>query len=253
MKNQRQDVTHSDNLEGPFWLDPTPVAFPPTHLALKEPNGLLAVGGDLTPDWLRHAYSKGIFPWFSEDEPILWWTPSPRSVLFLNRINIRKSLRKVLKKTALKVTFDTQFDEVIEACAYAPRPGQDGTWITEEMLEAYRNLHQLGIAHSVEVWQGTTLVGGLYGVSIGRVFFGESMFSNVSNASKIGFTALCAHLSYWGFRMIDTQMETDHLNAFGAELINRDTFEHILKEDTVLEGKEHSWTVELDWAHFFSP
>jgi len=236
----------------PFWLDAHPVVFPPTHLALEDPNGLLAVGGALTPEWLTYAYSKGIFPWFSDGDPIMWWTPSPRSVLFLENMKIRRSLKKTLRKTEFTVTMDQAFDLVIKTCASVPRSDQDGTWITNEMLEAYQQLHKKGIAHSVEVWNGKLLVGGLYGIAIGKVFFGESMFSKASDASKIGFVALCEQLKAWEFRMIDTQMETDHLNAFGAELIGRTEFETVLKQDIQKNFPPTSWRFEIDWHQSFT-
>ncbi len=216
---------------GPFWLPESPARFPPTHLAAREPSGLLAVGGDLTPEWLLEAYRHGIFPWFNADEPVLWWTPDPRCVLMTDQVKIRRSLRKVMKKSGWRVSFDTQFDRVIRACAETPRPGQEGTWLSERMIHAYTTLHSLGYAHSVEVWWEDELVGGLYGVSLGKVFFGESMFSWRPDASKIALVRLAQQLQAWGFRMIDCQVPTDHLMSMGATLLPRAEFERILNED----------------------
>jgi len=210
---------------GPFWLPPTPARFPPTHLAAREPNGLRAVGGDLTPEWLLEAYRHGIFPWFNADEPVLWWTPDPRCVLLPEAVKVRRSLRKVMKKPGWRVTFDADFETVIRACAETPRPGQSGTWLSERMIHAYTTLHSLGHAHSVEVWWEDELVGGLYGVSLGRVFFGESMFSHRSDASKIALVRLAERLQAWGFNMIDCQVPTDHLISMGAILLPRSEFE----------------------------
>lgn len=225
----------------PFWLDENKIQFPPTHLALEDPNGLLAVGGSLTEDWLLEAYSKGIFPWFNEDDPILWWSPNPRSVLLIDDLKISKSLAKLIRQQKFTITFDKQFSEVIRQCAEIDRPEQEGTWIIDKMLIAYNALHQQGHAHSVEVWLDNTLVGGLYGVAIGKVFFGESMFAKVSNASKIALVSLTEQLKKWEFRLIDTQVETPHLNSLGAKLISRKEFEDILLEDTIKEFKPHKW------------
>ena len=171
--------------EGPFWLDPQsdPAQFPDPGYALEEPNGLLAVGGDLSPARLLNAYRQGIFPWYSNDQPILWWSPDPRAVLFPDKFRISRSLRKTLRKCPFRVTLDTAFAAVIDACS-KPRGDNDGTWITDEMKQAYVQLHRIGFAHSVECWEGDELVGGLYGVSMGKVFFGESMFARTSDASE---------------------------------------------------------------------
>ncbi|HHJ38248.1 MAG: leucyl/phenylalanyl-tRNA--protein transferase [Methylothermaceae bacteria B42] len=199
--------------------------FPPIDEALSDPNGLLAVGGNLSPNRLLNAYRQGIFPWYNEGEPILWWSPDPRLVLFPEKLKVSRSLRKILKQKKFSVTFDQDFTGVIEACA-RPRIGYvgDGTWITPEMKLAYIRLHQLGHAHSVEAWQANELVGGLYGVAIGRVFFGESMFYHRSNASKVAFVTLVESLKRWDYALIDCQVHTQHLTAFGAETIPRKRF-----------------------------
>ncbi len=198
------------------------LSFPPAHLAIKE--GLLAVGGDLSPERLILAYRNGIFPWYSPGEPILWWSPDPRLVLYPDELRISKSLRKIIRKKSFLITFDKAFDAVIQACAEAKRAYGEGTWITDEMKSAYCALHRQGYAHSVEAWQGERLVGGLYGISIGRVFFGESMFSRVSNASKVAFVALVENLEHLDFKLIDCQVRTDHLIRFGAREIPRKSF-----------------------------
>ncbi len=236
----------------PFWLEPKPVMFPPTNLALTEPDGLLAVGGDLTPEWLLQAYSNGIFPWFNPGEPILWWTPTPRSVLFIDDLKIKRSLRKTIQKLewdeTLTVTLDQNFTDVMQACASVPREGQDGTWISPEMLTAYDSLHQSGHAHSVEVWQEGKLVGGLYGIAIGKMFFGESMFAKVSDSSKIALVALAMQLKAWGFELIDTQVETPHLNSLGACAISRVEFERLIHQQISQPFKPQKWQLSIDWA-----
>jgi len=205
------------------WLPPEPV-FPPADRALRDPNGLLAVGGDLSARRLLAAYRRGIFPWFSPGEPILWWSPDPRMALFPDEIRIARSLAKTLRNADYAVRLDTAFDAVIAACAATPRDGQSGTWIVPEMQAAYRELHALGHAHSVETWQAGRLVGGLYGVAIGQAFFGESMFSHRRDASKIALAHLCRFLAARGFGIIDCQMETAHLASMGARPIPRDDF-----------------------------
>ncbi|GKT12407.1 MAG: leucyl/phenylalanyl-tRNA---protein transferase [Thiomicrorhabdus sp.] len=235
----------------PFWLDKKPVLFPPSNLALDEPNGLLAVGGDLSPEWLLQAYSNGIFPWFNPGEPILWWTPTPRSVLFIDQLKIKRSLRKTIQQLQqshrLTVTLDTDFLAVMKSCAEVPRTDQEGTWITEEMLKAYNSLHQTGNAHSVEVWQDGELVGGLYGVAIGKMFFGESMFSKVTDSSKIALVALAMQLKEWEFELIDTQIETPHLNSLGASLVTRQQFEALIAEQTHRPFKAQKWQLSINW------
>jgi leucyl/phenylalanyl-tRNA--protein transferase len=196
-------------------------AFPPVRHALREPNGLLAFGGDLSPERLENAYRRGIFPWFSEGDPILWWSPDPRTVLFPDRLRVSRSLRKRLRRQTFKVTMDRDFGGVIRGCA-APRDAHGGTWILPEMVVAYEALHRRGIAHSVEVWQNDALVGGLYGVAVGGAFFGESMFSRATDASKVALVHLCERLTCWGFGLIDCQMRTEHLVSLGAIEIPRD-------------------------------
>lgn len=198
--------------------------FPPIETALKEPNGLLAIGGKLETNRLISAYRQGIFPWFSADEPVMWWSPDPRMVLFPEELKVSRSLKKVINKSIFDIRFNTAFRAVMQACGEAERPDQAGTWITNEMLEAYCKLHTLGFAHSVEAWQDGQLVGGCYGVKINQMFYGESMFHHVSDASKVAFVHLVNHLQAQGVGLIDCQMKTDHLARFGAREINRATF-----------------------------
>ncbi len=202
------------------WLPAEPV-FPPASRALRDPNGLLAAGGDLSPERLLAAYRQGIFPWYSAGEPILWWSPDPRMVLFPDAMRITRSLAKTLKNADYEVRLDTAFAQVVAACAATPRPGQSGTWITAEMQAAYARLHALGHAHSVEVWRAGRLIGGLYGVTVGRVFCGESMFSHATDASKIALAHLCRYLAARGYGIIDCQMETAHLASLGARPLPR--------------------------------
>ena len=203
--------------------------FPPVHLALEEPNGLLAFGGDLSPERLKLAYRQGIFPWFSEGEPLLWWSPAPRMVLFPEEVKISRSLRKRLKRGDFQVTYNQAFSQVIHACAELRRH-REGTWITPEMEAAYTQLHQEGVAQSVEVWQEQQLVGGLYGLALGRVFFGESMFSRVSDASKVALVSLAQRLNALEFNLIDCQVHSPHLASLGAREISRDEFLSLLKQ-----------------------
>lgn len=196
--------------------------------ALAEPDGLLAIGGDLREERLLLAYQNGIFPWFSEDDPILWYAPHERCVIFPAHIKISKSMSKVIHSGTFEVTIDQVFSQVIEACASVPRAGQDGTWITREMQEAYIKLHRLGYAHSIEVWQNQQLVGGLYGIQINTVFCGESMFSKVSNASK---TALIYLATKMDFELIDCQLPNEHLISLGAEMISRAAYLEILQKN----------------------
>lgn len=198
--------------------------FPPLATALSEPNGLLAVGGDLAPERLLAAYRRGIFPWYSPGEPILWWSPDPRMVLFPAEFKVSRSLGRTLRRGGYEVRLDTAFARVIAACAQTPRRGQHGTWIVPEMQAAYRRLHELGLAHSVETWVDGELVGGLYGIALGRMFYGESMFSWRSDASKIAVAHLAAYLEKLGFGMVDCQMHTTHLASLGAREIPRDDF-----------------------------
>jgi leucyl/phenylalanyl-tRNA---protein transferase len=204
-----------------FRLVDEPV-FPPPDYA--DPSGLLAVGGDLSKERLLEAYRVGIFPWYSDDQPILWWSPDPRLILDLKDFKISRSLRKTLKKGVFEVTFDHAFEEVIQACAAVPREAQNGTWITAEMQEAYINLHGLGYAHSVETWLGGKLAGGLYGVSLGKCFFGESMFHLKTDASKVALATLVEKLKSWDFHFIDSQMTTEHMVRLGAKELPRRIF-----------------------------
>lgn len=203
--------------------------FPPLASALREPNGLLAAGGDLSPQRLIAAYTHGIFPWFNPGDPILWWSPDPRMVLFPGELKVSRSLRKTLNKQPFEIHFDTAFQQVMEACA-APRDEHGGTWIAPAMIAAYTELHRQGLAHSVESWRDNQLVGGLYGVSLGRMFYGESMFSSVTDASKIAFVHLVKQLEIWGYGMIDCQMKTAHLASLGAREISRAEFSQKLTE-----------------------
>ena len=209
----------------PIWLtEDAPVhAFPDVDYAMLQPNGLLAVGGDLSPARLLHAYRRGIFPWFSDAQPILWWAPDPRAVLLPRGIRVSRSLRKTLRREVFQVSFDRAFDRVIRACA-APRARQNDTWITGPMIDAYCELHARGFAHSVECWQDDELAGGLYGVAIGKVFFGESMFSRVADASKVALATLCG----CGYELIDCQLPSDHLKRMGATEIPRREFMELL-------------------------
>jgi leucyl/phenylalanyl-tRNA--protein transferase len=197
--------------------------FPPVEFALRDPNGLLAAGADLSPERLLDAYARGIFPWFGDDDPLLWWSPDPRMVLAVSDIRVSRSLRRVLRSGRFDVTMDTAFAEVMAGCA-EPRAEQDGTWITPEMTRAYGRLAALGFAHSVEVWSDGRLAGGLYGVAIGRMFFGESMFSRVSDASKVALVHLVRQLERWGLPIIDCQMSTPHLASLGARDVARADF-----------------------------
>ena len=197
--------------------------FPPVDLALQVPNGLLAAGGDLTPERLLAAYREGVFPWFGDEDPILWWSPDPRMVLYTNEVHVSRSLNKVINANRFRVTLDQAFRDVIKGCAGARRD-HEGTWITQAMEEAYVRLAELGHAHSVEAWQGDTLVGGLYGVTVGRMFFGESMFTRVTDASKVTLVTLARQLERWKMPLIDCQMSTPHLASLGARDVPRTDF-----------------------------
>lgn len=214
--------------------------FPPLEQALDEPNGLIAVGGCLSPQRIISAYRHGIFPWFNPGEPILWWSPDPRSVLFPDHLYVSRSLAKTLRKQAFQIRHDSAFSKVIEACA-APRRAQGGTWITNDMKGAYLQLHELGIAHSFEAWQHGQLVGGLYGIGIGRVFFGESMFHRVTDASKVVFVHLVTQLTAWGYRLIDCQVSSEHLFSLGAEEIPRAAFAKLLDQLCVQAPSPDAW------------
>lgn len=215
------------------------IAFPPAHLASKE--GLLAVGGDLSRKRLLHAYRMGIFPWFSHDEPILWWSPDPRLVLYPHEIKISKTLKKIIRKGVFKVTMDTAFAQVITQCAQIRLQINQGTWIVEDMIDAYCKLHETGFAHSVEAWYQGDLAGGLYGVSLGRCFFGESMFTRISNASNVALVKLVEYLNALSFDMIDCQLTTQHLLRFGAREIPRVKFLKQLEKSLKASTKIGKW------------
>ena len=218
------------------WLEPED-PFPPVHTALRHPNGLLAAGGSLAVSTLLDAYARGIFPWFNEDEPVMWWSPDPRMVLVPRELHVARSLARHMRKGAHEVRVDTAFEAVMGACA-APRASGDGTWIGERMIRAYARLHAAGYAHSVETWMDGELAGGLYGVAIGRAFFGESMFTRRTDASKIALVSLVRLLDRWGFGLIDCQMRTAHLASFGAREIPREEFLRTLGE---LTAQPHGW------------
>lgn len=215
-------------------------AFPALDQALEEPNGLIAVGGCLSPQRILNAYRCGIFPWFNDDEPILWWSPNPRLVLFPAHLNISRSLRKTLRKQCFEIRYDSAFSTVIRACA-APRNEDGGTWITSDMHLAYNQLHELGIAHSFEAWQDGELVGGLYGIAIGQVFFGESMFHRKTDASKVVLVHSVQQLSQWGYQLIDCQVSSDHLLSLGAEEIPRRQFASYLDQLCRLQPDISAW------------
>ena len=220
------------------------IAFPPVHLA--GPEGLLAVGGDLSTKRLLRAYREGIFPWFSDDDPILWWSPDPRLVLFPDEFKVSKSLNKVLRKGGFKVTTDRAFDRVIDACARLQQPGQAGTWIGNDMIRAYNRLHDLGYAHSVETWHDGELSGGLYGVSLGNCFFGESMFTLVDNASKIALYTLVSDFKCLAHGLIDCQVKTTHLISLGAREIHRKEFMDLLDRAMKAKTRKGKWTIQAN-------
>lgn len=206
-----------------------------------DPDGLLAVGGDLSPQRLLTAYSNGIFPWYADDSPILWWSTDPRLVLIPDELHVPRSLRRLLNKGTFSFTMDTHFEAVIRQCACCPRPEQDGTWIVEDMVEAYIMLHELGYAHCVEAWQDGELVGGLYGISLGSVFYGESMFYKVPDASKAAFVVFVEQLRKWGFSLVDCQQTTDHLLRFGARELPRFRFLAMVQEAMDVRTREGVW------------
>jgi len=223
----------------PVYSLPEEIVFP--HAQLAEEDGLLAIGGDLSAERLLTAYANGIFPWYSDDSPILWWSPDPRMVLFPDKFKRSKSLRRTVEKNIFEVRFDSKFEDVIRNCGLAKRPEQEGSWITNEMLEAYTRLHKLGFAHSVETYVDGELVGGLYGVSIGKAFFGESMFHHKTDASKVALWHLVDKLIEWDFDFIDAQQETAHLKSLGAEPIERKKFLNLLEIAVRKEGVTGSW------------
>jgi leucyl/phenylalanyl-tRNA--protein transferase len=203
--------------------------FPPVSEAY--PDGILAIGGDLSPERLQLAYKSGIFPWFEDGEPIIWWSPNPRMILFLDDLIVSKSMRNILNRNIFKVTFNQNFRDVISNCQKIKREGQNGTWITNDMIEGYCKLNELGIAKSVEVWQNDELVGGLYGVDLGHIFCGESMFSKLSNASKVAFIALVNQLKKGNYKLLDCQVYNEHLESLGCREIDRADFIEILKSE----------------------
>jgi leucyl/phenylalanyl-tRNA--protein transferase len=220
--------------------------FPPLERALDEPNGLLAAGGGLGVPRLLDAYSRGIFPWFGEGDPVLWWSPDPRMVLATNRVHISRTLRRRLKKADYRVTLDRAFADVLTECA-APRRDDTGTWLVPSMKRAYQRLHDAGVAHSIEVWMdGDVLAGGLYGVSLGRMFYGESMFTRRTDGSKIAIVFLCAQLARWGFPLIDCQMRTAHLERLGAAEIPRRQFVEVLEQLVARPVIPGPWTIDDD-------
>ena len=218
------------------------LAFP--HPEQSEPGGLLAVGGDLEPERLLLAYSAGIFPWYEQGQPILWHSPDPRAVLLPEALRVSRSLGRTLRRGRYEVRLDTAFEAVVRGCAEAPRPGGDGTWITADMQHAYARLHALGFAHSAEAWEAGCLVGGLYGVSLGGTFFGESMFAARRDASKVAFVALMEQLVRWGFDLVDCQMQTSHLERFGAVLWPRDRFLEVLARSIGRPTRRGRWRLE---------
>ena len=219
--------------------------FPLVESALTEPDGLLAAGGTLSARRLTDAYRRGIFPWFNEGDPILWWSPDPRTVLRPSQVHVSHSLRKRLKKRAFAVTVDAAFEQVLDGCA-GPRAGEAGTWLSPAMRRAYTTLHRSGLGHSVEVWMDGELAGGLYGVALGRMFFGESMFTRRTDASKIAIVQLCAQLVRWDMPLIDCQLETDHLVSLGAECLPRPRF--IAELERLVAASAPSWTLDADLA-----
>ena len=224
-----------------FRLSPE-IVFPPPSLSL--PDGLLAVGGDLSVERLLLAYRSGIFPWYSDGDPILWWSPDPRMLLFPEDFHIAKRLERTIKQGVFEARMDTAFDEVIDGCAAARGPKRESTWITGEMREAYCRLHREGYAHSVETWLNGELVGGLYGVSLGACFFGESMFSRVPNASKVAIAALVRQVSRWDFPFIDCQLHNPHLDSLGAREVPREEFLHMLQSALARPTRRGAWTFD---------
>ena len=219
--------------------------FPPVEQALVEPNGLLAAGGDLSPARLLDAYARGIFPWFNDEDPVLWWSPDPRMVLLPRELHLSRSLRRTIRTQEFTVTFDRAFQGVMEGCA-GPRDKQDGTWITADMMRAYTRMAELGHAHSVEAWADGQLAGGLYGVAVGRIFYGESMFTRRSNASKVAVSWLARQLDRWQFELIDCQMSTEHLASLGAREVPRADFLRRLERGIALPPVPLPWVIEDD-------
>ncbi len=237
------------------YLDPSrPDAFPSVESALDEPDGLLAAGGDLSPERLLAAYRRGIFPWYSDEQPILWWSPASRTVFDTANVHVPRRLARWLRDCHWEIRADSAFAAVMRACA-APRARERGTWITDDMFAAYRRLHELGHAHSVEAWDGERLVGGIYGIAIGRMFFGESMFSATTNGSKVALLGLCAALREWNFPLLDAQIASDHLFTLGACELSREQFCARVAALSGESGREGSWRehfpaiVPADLAH----
>ncbi len=233
----------------PYWIprNASPYDFPPLEDALAHPDGLLAVGGDLTPGRIIVAYRLGIFPWYNDDEPILWWSPAQRLVLFPECLKVSRSLRKTIRQGKFTVTMDQTFPEVIKACA-GTRHNQCGTWITGEMQKAYCKLHDYGFAHSVESWHEGRLVGGLYGIALGKVFFGESMFSHETDASKVAFAHFVWQLQRWGYELIDCQVQTNHLQSLGAVEIPRQQYRALLDQLCKVRGQMGTWQFDTEEA-----
>ncbi len=223
-----------------YWLADDSLDFPDPGGANED--GLVALGGDLSPERLLNAYNQGLFPWFNEGDPILWWSPDPRFVLFPGELKVSKSMRPYFNQRKFEVTYDADFRAVITACQQMYRPGQGGTWITDDMVEAYCQLHRLGFAHSVEVWKDKKLVGGLYGIALGRIFFGESMFAKASNASKFGFISLVRRLEEHGYTLIDCQQETRHLASLGGRGIPRSGFLQYLADNDMEKTERGKWS-----------
>ncbi len=228
-----------------FWLNENELSFP--HPALAEPGGLLAVGGDLDADRLLLAYRNGIFPWFEEEGQFYWYSPEPRWVLFPAELRVHKSMRSIFNGNKFRYTLDTDFEGVMRACAETQRgPEHEGSWITPAFVAAYSQLHRQGVAHSVEVWQGDRLVGGLYGIALGKVFYGESMFTRVPNASKAGFITLVRALEKAGFRLVDCQQQTAHLESLGARGINRELFLEYLAGNVYEKTLVGQWSLDAN-------
>ncbi len=230
------------------WLDPSD-PFPPVESALRNPNGLLAAGADLSTGRLLDAYSRGIFPWYSEDEPLLWWSPDPRMVLAVGDLRVSRSLRRRIRSGIFTLTFDAAFQEVMIACGHIRR--DDGTWITSEMIDGYTELHRLGYAHSVEAWRGNELVGGVYGMALGRMFYGESMFARATDASKVALAYLVRQLARWKFELIDCQMSTPHLASLGACDIPRCEFLVRIRELVARPPVPSPWRFDDEIAQTF--
>ncbi|MBL9016341.1 MAG: leucyl/phenylalanyl-tRNA--protein transferase [Myxococcales bacterium] len=223
------------------------LVFPPVHLA---EDGLLALGGDLRPERLLLAYTQGIFPWYAENLPILWHSPDPRMIMTTRDLVVQKSLKKVIRRRPYTLKMDTAFVDVLLGCSSVPRPGQTGTWLIPEMIDAYTKLHELGFAHSIEAWDGETLAGGLYGVSLGAAFFGESMFARAPDASKVAFVASVRQLDAWGIGLIDCQVHTEHLERFGAYEVPRVRYLELLARALDEPTRRGKWTFELDAEAF---